>query len=333
MTGNRNDWRMTRQVVEQRIMQRNGLEVRTKLRHYEWRRHEWWLASALGALLLAGCGAEAYDKRLGNTKLLFAHMEVLNQHLQGTWSDSETGISLRAPLQFVLLPPPVRAAADPAAEKNKPARNAGAQEEAAEGEAAAMEEGEAGEEEVPDSRQPEYINIGLPGLRGAFKATVKLIAGNNANANSEGEAFLYVLSNHDLAEKPEEAKDFEKEFIKILTETLHVSVDADTGWRDEKFPPGDPSTNGFVTPLKYRNVTVTSPEEIAGYTRQFSAYMYEQSDIQVIVLFVLPADTDTSENMTKRIPLVLETLAVSGNKLALPAKGFGAPAGGGPQTF
>lgn len=303
-------------------MQHNGLDDRATRP-----RREYWLTAALGAVLLAGCGAEAYEKRLGNTKLLFAHMELVNQNLQPTWGDPETGVSLRAPLQFALLPAPVKAAADPAAEKQKAAN--GDANKQAEGEPAAMEDEEESDEEVPDDRQPAYINIGLPGLRGAFKATVKMIAENNANA--DGEAFLYVLTNHDLAEKPEEAKEFEKEFIKTLTETLHVSVDPDKDWRDEKFPLGDPATNGFVSPVKYRNVTVTPPEEIAGYTRQFSVYMYEQGDIQVIVLFVLPADTDTSENLTKRIPLVLETLAVSGSKLTLPMKGSAAPAGGGPQ--
>ena len=169
----------------------------------------------------------------------------------------------------------------------------------------------------------------MPGLRGAFRATVKLIAGNNASA--EGEGFLYVLSNHDLADQPDHAREFEQEFIKVLTDTLHVSVEADKDWRTEQFPTGDPSKNGFVRPLKYKNVTVTPAEEISGYTRQFSAYMYDQGDIQVIVLFVLPADYDNSENFTKRIPLCLETLAVSGTGLALPAKGA-VPAGAGSQS-
>lgn len=293
-------------------MRQNGLAVRANCRSYG---GVW--ALALGALLLAGCGAEAYENRIGNTRLMFAHMELVNENLQGTWSDPETGVRLRAPRQFVMLPPPVKAEADPAAQKQKPA----------EGEA--MEEEEEGEEETPDDRQPNYINLGLPGLRGAFRAPVKMIAEKNAAA--EGEAFLYVLSNHDLADKPEDAKEFEQEFIKVLTETLHVAVDVDKDWREEKFPPGDPATNGFVRPVKYRNVTVTPTEDIAGYARQFSVYMYQQGDIQVIVLFVLPADTDASENFTKRIPLCLETLAVTGDKLSLPMKG-GPPAGAGSSS-
>jgi hypothetical protein len=290
-------------------MRQNGLEVRATRRSRDW---VWGLA--LGVLFLSGCGAEAYEKRLSNTRLLFAHMELVNQNLQGTWSDPETGVSLRAPLQFVVLPPPVKAEPDPAAQKGK----------AAEGEA--MDEEEEGEEEILDDRQPDYVNLGLPGLRGAFRAPVKMVA--EKNANTAGEAFLYVLTNHDLAEKPEEAKEFEQEFIKTLTETLHVAVDVDKDWREEKFPPGDPATNGFVRPVKYRNVTVTPTEDIAGYTRQFSVYMYQQGDIQVVVLFVLPADTDASENFTKRVPLCLETLGVTGDKLIRPMKG-GPPAGAG----
>jgi len=285
-------------------MRENGREPRAPGRRYE----KFWVC-ALASLVLAGCGAEAYERRLGNTKLLFAHMDQLNTNLQAsTWSDPETGVSLRAPLQFAVIPPPVKAPPDPAEANQKAGQ-------AAKGEA--MEEEE--EEEVPDDRQPSYINLGLPGLRGAFKAPVRMISTGAAPA-ADGEAFIYVLSNHDLAEKPDEAKEFKNEFIKELTETLHVAFDPDKDSRDERFPPGDPALNGFVTPVKFWNVTVTSPEEIAGYVRVFSAYIHEKADMQVIVLFVLPADTDSSENLTKRIPLCLETLGVVGDRISLPRK-------------
>ncbi len=290
-------------------MRQNGLEARAT-----WRRRGWLLGTALGALLLAGCGTEVYEQRLGNTRLLFAHMDQLNQNLQGAWSDPETGVSLRVPTQFVMLPPPVKTPADPVADKNKRPQGRPAKEADGPYPAKGEEVQEEDPDEVPDDRQPKYINIELPGLRGAFRASVKMIAANNAS--SQGDAFLYVMTNHDLAEKPDEARDFEQEFIKTLTEALHVSVDADKDWIEDKFPSGDPSKNGFVRPVKYKNVTVTSAEDIAGYTRQFSAYMFEQGDIQVIVLFVLPADTDTTENFTKRIPLCLETLSVFGDELA-----------------
>ena len=187
-------------------MRQIGLQARAALQ-----RHETVWACAMASLLLAGCGAEAYERRLGNTKLLFAHMDVVNSNLQAsTWSDPETGVSLRAPLQFAVLPPPVKAAPEAETAKQKPS-------EAAKGEPAEEEEDE--EEELPDDRQPSYINLGLPGLRGAFKATVKMIS--TGKATPDGEAFLYVMSNHDLAENPDEAKEFKNEFVKNLTDTLH----------------------------------------------------------------------------------------------------------------
>jgi hypothetical protein len=275
------------------------------------------LALVLAApFLLAGCGAEAYEQRLGNTKKLFEHMELVNQNLQGTWSDPGTGVGLRVPLQFEVLPAPVRTEPDPA-QKN-----------AADG---GEDNGAEDAEEVPDDRQPDYMNIGLPGLRGAFRATVKMFAGNNASA--QGEAFLYVMTNHDLADRPEQAREFEVEFVKTLCEALHTSADSERDWRKDRFPAGDPANNGFVQPLEYKTVTLTSSEDIAGYVRQFSAYMFDQGEIQVILLFALPADTDTSENFQKRIPLCLETLSVSGSRLTLPVKGGAPAAGTSPGSF
>src|SRR5215510_11986499 len=91
-------------------------------------------------LALAGCGGELYEERLANTKILFVHEELLNQNLQGRWTDADTGVGLRIPLKFEMLPPPAAPAA-----ADKPPGQGG--DEPAEDEA-----------EVPDDRQPKYIN-------------------------------------------------------------------------------------------------------------------------------------------------------------------------------
>ncbi|MBI3863404.1 MAG: hypothetical protein HY290_16055 [Planctomycetia bacterium] len=265
----------------------------------------------LAALLLAGCGADLYEERLANTRSMFAHQDQLNQNLQAAWGDGETRIGLRPPTQFVMLPPPAKPAPDPAAGKGQP------------GDKKAGEETEAEEEvEVIDDRQPAYMNIALPGLRGAFRAPLIYSADNNATR--EGEGFLYVLSNHHLAEQPDKAKEFERDFIKELSEALHLTVEAGD-WRDERFPLEAKAKAAFVKSLPYRNVILTSSEDISGYVREFAAYMYEQGDVQVIVLFVLPKDVETAAKLNDRIPLCLETLQVSGDKLMLPSAG--APAG------
>jgi hypothetical protein len=150
----------------------------------------------LAALVLAGCGTEQYDDRLRNTATLFAHEELLKQHLQGKWSDAENGIDLRIPHKFEVLPPPVKP--EP---KEKPAGEEG-------------EKTEEEEVEVIDDRQPKYLNVELPGLRGAFRAEVKVIADNNLETT--GDAWIYVLSNQDLAERIDEAKEFNTSFVKTL---------------------------------------------------------------------------------------------------------------------
>jgi len=285
------------------------------------------LARLLGVVwtgcLLAGCGADLYEQRLANTRLMFAHKDLQNKNLQAIWTDVETGISVRPPTQFVVMSPPAATEQPPAvAGEAKPAR-AGAKA-GAEGEPAEEE----GPEEIPDDRQPKYMNFELPGLRGAFTAAVKYIAENNVM--SDGEGFLYVLSNNDLADQPDQAREFSRNFIKSLSETVHVVVEP-TDWKDDSFPSEARSKATFVRPVKYKNVTVTSTEEIAGYARQFSAFIFEQGEIQVIVLFVLPNGIDIGEKLTDRIPLCLETLNVSANLLMLPMRA-GPPAGGAPQT-
>ncbi|HEY3968683.1 MAG TPA: hypothetical protein VGM05_29310 [Planctomycetaceae bacterium] len=269
------------------------------------------------ALLLAGCGADTYEERLKNTRAMFAHQEQLNANLTGAWGDQETGVSLRVPLQFVMLPPPVKPAPDPAAEAAK---------------AAAKKKGEKVEEEeeveLIDDRQPSYMNLGLPGLRGAFRAPLNAIGDNNALI--EGDGFLYVLTNHHLADQADQAKEFEKQVIQTLSEALHKIVEP-SDWKDDHFPPDAKAKASFVKSVPYKNVTLTSDEEIAGYFREFTAYLYEQGDIQVVVLIVLPKDVEPSAKLAERIPLCLETLVVSGNRLIAPSAGgaaVGAPPAG-----
>jgi hypothetical protein len=258
-------------------------------------------------LALAWCGADLYEERLGNTRILFAHMQLLNEHLQGRWTDPETGVSLRPPLQFGLLAPPV-----------KPQKPVDAQGKPVDGEA------DAEEEEVHDDRQPKYLNVELPGLRGAFQAKVKYIGDNNLDTVAD--AWLYVMTNHDLADQIEQAKSFNQDFVKSLAEAAHTSLPAPETFESLRFPA---KVGAFVKPVKYTGVTINPTEFIDGAARQFSLYLYEQGDIQVVVLFVLPQNVATAERLSERIPLCLETLEVPGDRLSLPSSGN---IGGGPTS-
>jgi hypothetical protein len=269
----------------------------------------------LFAVLLTGCGADEYEARLKDTRAMFAHQEQLSQHLQGPWAD-DTGISLRVPMHFAMLPPPVKPAADPAAEKAKAAAK----------QAGGKKEVEEPDEELIDNRQPAYMNIGLPGLRGAFRAPLK--AFGEGNALVEGEGFLYVLTNHHLADQPDTAADFEKNVVQMLSEALHKTVEQ-TKWLDDRFPTEAKAKASFVKSIPYKSVDLPSDEPIAGYFRDFTAYLYTQGDVQVVLLFVLPKDVEPAEKLAERIPLCLETLQVPGNKLVPPTAGAAATGGAG----
>src|SRR5260370_19385036 len=178
-------------------------------------------------------------------------MQLLTEHLQGRWTDPETGAGLRPPLQFGLLAPPV-----------KPQKPADAQGKPADGEA------DAEEEEVHDDRQPKYLTVELPGLRGAFQASVKYIADNNLD--SVGDAWLYVMTNHDLADQIEQAKSFNQDFVKSLAEAAHVSPPSPETFESLRFPA---KVGAFVKPVKYTGVPFNSPEAIDVMTRQVSLYL------------------------------------------------------------
>jgi hypothetical protein len=268
-------------------------------------------AFALAPLALAGCGSDLYEERLANTQILMAHELLIRENLPGEWSDAENGLSLRIPPKFQMLPSPVRP--EPAA---KPAGE---------------EEEKAAEEEVEviDERQPKYVNVELPGLRGAFQASVKVIGGNNAEF--EGDAWIYVMSNQDLAHKPDEAKDFTATFVKSLAAALEMSAPPPENFESIRIPP---RVGNFVKPLKYTSVMLSPREDIGGFARQFSVYSYENGEVQAVILFVLPQNVDGSEKLTDRIPLCLETLNVNSSQLLqkTPGSGGGGGAASGP-TF
>lgn len=253
-------------------------------------------ALVLGALAwvplaFVGCGTEVYEERLENSKKLYGHMEVLDTHLHRDWVDADVGVRLRLPIQFSAMA----------------ASSAGA--------GASLGSGQVAPASGADDRQPKYMNLELPGLRGAFVAKLKIIAANAASANEDG--FIYVLTNHHLANAREAAASFSSDLLKMLSQTLNVGYKPDD-IRQAVYPQ---SVGVLAQPVQYKTVTLNPKEPIHGVERQFSVYMHEQSGIQTVILFVFPKDVDGVERLTDRLPLCLETLRVTGEKLAAPAGG------------
>ena len=275
------------------------------------RRAACWLLFAT-TCLLAGCGADVYEQRLANTSRMFQFMEVLDNHLTAPWRES--GISLRVPKQFTLIPPPPLAAAS-------------------EGEDAAPPE------EIHDERQPEFLRAPLPGLEAAFRCD--LILDSPDQQTQPG--FIYVLSNLNLPEDPPDADapadgepkasktaKFYRDFVRQLAGELHIQINeaamdelkpdavvavtpsAGSGWDDEKYPT---TSENFVTPVPYRILTMIPRETINGAITNFEVHLYEKGEIQVIVLVVFPQGVHPGEKLSESLALALGTLSVTGDKI------------------
>ncbi|MFN0051185.1 MAG: hypothetical protein ACKV0T_03285 [Planctomycetales bacterium] len=275
------------------------------------------LGAAWAACLISACGGELYEQRLQNTRKFFAHLELLNANLHPDWSDGEAGIKLRVPRQFLVMPPPEKPEVSETSKSDS--------------DGFAAEEQEA--PVVVDDRQPRFLTnddnepVELPGLRGAFYAQVKIIGANGAAGTAT--SYIYVLSNHHLYDDADKAQRFNTDLVSLVSETLHGGVTAES-WHEEKFPPRPGS---FAQTVRYKAVDFTPPDPIEGVEMQMQALTFEQGNVQVTVLFVVPRDIDSAEKMTERIPLCLETLRVAGDKVTAPTSSGNTPGDRKPATF
>jgi len=224
--------------------------------------------------MAAGCGANTYEQRLELTARYFRSLALQNANLKATWTDAETTVSLRPPLKFEELPPPeTRPAEEGPAEQ--PAASAPARPQQPDGDQQSSEEeeveegtekpraaSEPEEEEIPDPRQPDYLpDLRLPGLRGAFRAELKVIDEDNNVA--EGRGYLYVLTNHHLAGNEERARAFHDDLVKLLGEALNMRARPDD-LRDETFPKRQ---DAFMKTTRYRALELVPEEPIGSLAR------------------------------------------------------------------
>lgn len=300
------------------------------------------LGLAAAALVITGCGSETYEERLETTSKYFASIQLQNDHLSKPWTDSATTISLRLPLQFQELPPPVdtgepdqSAQAVPGFPPDPSVVDAfgGSDSESSEddemledGEEAEGAEGAPPQVDLPhDTRQPTYLNTQLPGLRGAFKAAVNVVGQGNRVAVGSG--YIYVLSNHYLAGNQDAAARFHRDLTDTLAGALGIVIRPEAS-RELRLPT---RPDAFVKPVVYTEIEVEPEEqgdELArefGVATRFNLYLASSGDVQMAVLFVLPRDLDNSEKFPLRKLLSLETLKIDNAQLLKP----GGPSGGG----
>lgn len=262
---------------------------------------------------LTGCGADLYEQRLTESARYFAYLDNLNNNLGGQWQ--EQGIALRLPRQFTLIPPP-------APKPKQPPQSAG--QTSANGANSEQETVEA-EAEPVDPRQPKYLQLELPGLMAAWTASMKTeVEGGFENHP----AYLYLMSNLSLwaQGKGEEAMQFHKDAVQRLVEALGKPIQA-KDWYEERVPSGA----AYVEKKAFTATRIVPDEPIEGVPTEFTIYLYQKNDVQVVLLLVAPKNVDRQEQLSERVKLMLETMTVSGTK---PQRGAGGQAGqpGGGQA-
>ncbi|MFM8285278.1 MAG: hypothetical protein ACKOGA_00950, partial [Planctomycetaceae bacterium] len=247
-----------------------------------------WLWTLL-FVVAVGCGSEDYEERLQTTARYYSAIELQNANLHGAWNDPGSRINLRLPLQFAEIPPPQPAtegdaqasAAEPAPRPAKPGAGgspsqapgrgfpvlnpAQDEEPGAEGEEGEGEEEAGMESFVDDPRQPQFLNVSLPGLRGAFKAPLKVVLGDGQTGLGSG--YVYVLTNHHLAGKTEAAARFHLDLQKLLAEAVGVEFQPEDA-RELTLPQ---RPDAFIRSITYREVEFIPEEQDTEMAREFGA--------------------------------------------------------------
>lgn len=242
-----------------------------------------WLLSC--CLLLTSCGTEQYEARLKETNAYFEYRQSLDKVLQSApWVGPNT-ITMRIPHGFKLLSPP------PVPKEGEPVQ--------------------------PDSRQPAYMGLELPGLVAAWQGDFPCDNGNLP-------AFLYVCSNHQMfnaspieGERPPEPELFLTEFENLLSATMQVQLPPGESPRVEdnvRYRQDCPQKgHRYAISRAFTGVTFVPPGVLpqVGIALKGQYYGHYNGKIHVAVLAIYPASI--RERMEDKLRTALETFSVSAN--------------------
>lgn len=231
-------------------------------------------------ILLPGCGAETYEQRLQETAQYFAYVDSRNQALSGSWTSPT--ITMRVPIEFRQMEDPKVSSVEPSADESEsPAP-----------------------EPVPtiDPRQPDYADLVLPGLEGAWRAEVPVDLENEA---TERPAYLYVLSNQSLLKEKqtEQALNFFNIVNNQIATTFDQFLNPDD-FKSERYPDG----KGYSNPKSFTVGTFEPETPIDGVPYQFQIYLTESGNRQVVILLVIPKNIARGSKLQEQMGYSLETV-------------------------
>ena len=257
-------------------------------------KHLWTKSAWLFVILLAGCGYAEYETRLNESRKYYAYLERIESSLSPKWVSGAV-MDLRVPRQFGLIPAP---------------------------QSTVLPDGTV-EEPTSDPRQPNYVNIKLPGLFGAWQSVFMV---SSPEGREESKGYIYALSNYDKLVGPQasEAAEFIPRIKELLARSLKVEGKDGT---PEIFPPGIASSQ-YQKQLTY-DVCRFSGAVINKMKYTFELYHRDQNPVVGAILVVLPDDMELAKNdlerVTNRIPMMLASFNFS--KTPPRVGGSGGPAG------
>lgn len=247
------------------------------------------LTNPLGWLILvvvlglSGCGGARYEERLAETKKLIEYQNKLNANLGRPWS--EMNVTLRMPNVLNQLPNP-----EPAVDAEGNPVPAG-----------------------PDPRQPAFMRVPLPGLLSAWQGSV---GADVEGTLSQVPVYAYVMGNHEFWARGEmeDATVFDATVTRAVAEGLALELPQENSWKRENYPQG----RSYVPPQVAQVWTErTSPSVFVDRTRaQVSLHLFQNGDMKLAVLFVVPLTIDPNERFDEKIELALQTLKLSSEKPA-----------------
>lgn len=266
------------------------------------------LLSMLFVSTIYGCGAEVYEKRLQETVKYYTYLEKVNNAVVDNPFFGD-GVSIRVPKKFNEIP------YNPRAAKKKNSSD---------------DDSDEGEDEEPkDPRQPDYMDIELPGLEAAWTVSVTVPLGDK---DVQRPVYLYAMSNAARWRrfKKEGAKD-PKELHNDLAMALGQELDMIEFLQDAKnystIEVPEPNETRYAAPKKYTAITLT-PEgrTINDVETEFHVYLYSEGDAFAALLLVIPLNANPSDRIVERMEIALHTLeAYKPNVTAAPATGGGNP--------
>lgn len=238
----------------------------------------------IAVLFLNGCGSETYEQRLKETAQYFEYVDIRNQALSGNWSSPT--VKLRPPIELKEIKAPIEAPATNPSES-------------------APEESQPEPIETVDPRQPDYIDLELPGLEGAWSAEVPV---DLENETVERPAYLYVLSNHYLLkeQKMDEASNFHNDVLGAIAGTFNQFLNPEE-FASERFPQG----KGYTEAKNFLLSTFEPETQIEGVDYQFRIYLAESGNNQVVILLVIPKNISRGSKLNENMDYSLETVDIT----------------------